>query len=598
MTIHKVGKYLYASTQRFFEAKTEEDASGFRHVHWGTLDADKVFHPYPCFLDLSPEERQKFIFPDDWNLRELEPYSAASAGPVNPSVILAEQNALAEAQSRLYGGVWLLERIGEKLGVQEDLQIVFSYNQEIVDDILTIAMYAYLTNYQLDRLEEWQQIEKYPSERLLSEPVITELMKSITEQNRLDFIKCRCLRLAEDEPVLCIDVASKTGFGVKAADSAWETNKEGVNLPEALEAVVYTLSDHVPVYDKTYAGNPADPRTIDTILADLKGAGFTNVILLLDRGYSSLKDIDRFISSHTKMVACMKADSGFSLSKIKSLGRFDFVPDEFSYDEELDLYTRQFDIERSVHAADGSTVEADKLRLHLYFDPVRRVEILTRLDRRLRYVQNELDEIVTRAEWLTSEQAEALEEQADLFSLKWKSHKRPIEECSDESEAEQPRGPKKKCVARYQLIGYERDETAMTGAGKSAGFSALVTLGADFIANEAMNHYSLRREQETDNGQWETLFPGARERLLKAGSSLVQFVERMMSCYLRDQWRCNSELRKRFKSTLTMMDEMRRIRCLEYSEQPGVCLTPFRGKQLDVCRILGITVPEGGKPGT
>jgi hypothetical protein len=88
----------------------------------------------------------------------------------------------------------------------------------------------------------------------------------------------------------------------------------------------------------------------------------------------------------------------------------------------------------------------------------------------------------------------------------------------------------------------------MTAAGKWAGFSALVTLGADFTANEAMNHYSLRREQETDNGQWETLFPGAKERLLKAGASLIQFVERMMSCYLSCQWRNNSELRKRFKS--------------------------------------------------
>jgi len=602
MTIHKVGKYLYASTQRFFEAKTEEEASGFRHVHWGTLDADKVFHPYPCFLYLTLQERQKFIFPDDWNLKELEQYSVASVVPVNHSVIPVEQHVIAEAQSRLYGGVWLLERIGERLGVREDLLATFAHNQVIVDDIMTIALYAYLTNYNMDRLEEWQRIEKYPSKRSLPPSAITELMKSITEQNRLDFIKCRCLRLSGDEPVLGVDSTSKTGFGFKLVDLTWGTNKEGLNLPVTLEVVVYSLSDHVPVYYKTYAGNTVDARTVDTILADLKEAGFSNFILLMDRGYYSLKNIDRFIKSHTKIVACMKAGVGFSLTKIKSLGTFDFVPNEFIYDEDLDLYTRQFDIERTVRVEDGSTLKADKLRLHLYFDPVRRSATLKKLDRGLQNERDELDAIVAKAELLTCEHVEALEEQYNLFSLKWKSNKIPIQECPDYKEDEHKRGPKKKYLTKYQLIGYERDETAMMGARNTAGFRALVTLGVDFTANEAMNHYALRSEQEMDNEQWKTLFPCDRERnsteLSKAGASFIQFVGRIMSCYLRYQWRSNLELRKLFKSTLTITDEMRRVRCLEYPEQCEMRLTPFIGKQLDVCKILGFSVPKGCEPGT
>ena len=185
MKVHKVGKYRYASTQRYNEAKTEDDTPGYRHIHWGTLDEENVFHPYPRFLYLSLNERQKFLFPDDWNLKELGKFSESSVAPVNESAMPVEQHVIVEAQSRLYGGVWLLERIGERLGVREDLLTTFAYNQAIVDDIMTIALYAYLTNYNMDRLEEWQLIEKYPSKRSLTPSAITELMKSITEQNRL-----------------------------------------------------------------------------------------------------------------------------------------------------------------------------------------------------------------------------------------------------------------------------------------------------------------------------------------------------------------------------------------------------------------------------
>ena len=415
-------------------------------------------------------------------------------------------------------------------------------------------------------------------------------------------MKCRCLRLAEGECVLAVDSTSKTGFGVKLTDVTWGTNKEGLKLPVTVEVVVYSLSDHVPVYYKTFAGNTNDSRTIDIILADLKEVGFTDYILVIDRGYYSLKNVDRFIKSATKIVACMKAGVGFSLSMIKKLGTFDYVPAGFTYDNDLDLYTNQFNIERTVRAEDGSTVKADKLRLNLYFDPVRRSATLKRLDRGLQEEREKLDAIVAEEKLFTSEVVEVLEEKYDLFSLNWKSHKVPIQECPDYKPDEHKRGPKKKVLIKYQLLSYERSETAMLSAKKTAGFRALITLGTDFTANEAMNHYSLRAEQEMDNEQWKTLFPCDRERtsteLSKAGSSFIQFVGRIMTCYLRYQWRSNFELRKMFKSTLTITDEMRRIRCVEYPQQSEMRLTPFIGKQLDICRILGFPVPKGCEPGS
>lgn len=95
------------------------------------------------------------------------------------------------------------------------------------------------------------------------------------------------------------------------------------------------------MYYKTFAGNTYDGRSVDIIMADLKEAGFNNFILMMDRAYPSLKNIDRFIQDDVSIIACMKAGTDFSLTRIRQLGEFSFVPKGFVYDEDLDLYTAQ-----------------------------------------------------------------------------------------------------------------------------------------------------------------------------------------------------------------------------------------------------------------
>lgn len=597
MCIHQNGKYRYASTQRSFV-----DANGnkkYRHHHWGTLDKNNVFHPNHVFVYLPQEEKDKFVFPEDWDLSELHSLSLPSAAPVSQAVLNALPNMIHVAQSRSYGAVWLMERIGEQLGVRDDLMVTFCYNQAMVDDIMTVGMFMYIANVNLDRLEEWQKLEKYPSARTLTPPAITELQKSITEQNRIDFLKCRAARI-KDETLLAVDSTAKTGFGVKLIDLAWGKNKEGLKKPVTVEVVVYSISDHVPVYYKTFAGNTYDSRSVDVIITDLNEAGFSNYVLMMDRAYPSIRNVDRFIREGISIVACMKAGTGFALSQIKKLGQFDFVPKGFTLDEDLDLYVSQFDLERAVIMEDGTEKKSDRLKLNLYFDPVKRSSILKDLDRSRKKEREELNALIEQRSLFTTDEMERLEDEYYLFNLQWQCNKIPVEECPEYQPEAHKRGRKKQYIMKYALIGYERDEQSMMNEKTAAGFRALITLGMDFTPKEAMDHYSLRAEQEMDNEQWKTHFPCDRERnsseAAKAGASFIQFVGRIMSCSLRYRWRSSLELRKGFRSTLSILDLMRQVRCLEYPSQSMMLLTPFIGKQLDVCRCLGLEVPEGCDP--
>lgn len=333
-----------------------------------------------------------------------------------------------------------------------------------------------------------------------------------------------------------------------------------------MEVVVYSITEHLPVYYRTFPGNQSDARTIDIIIADLKEVGFPDFILLMDRAYHSLKNIDKFIRDDVKIVACMKAGVRLALTQITSLGIFDFVPTGFTLDEELNLYVAQYDLQRTIKMEDGTEKQANKLKLNLYFDPVRRSRTLMELDKSREDERKELDEIISKKSHFTYNEMIEITEKNELFNLKWKNVRVPVEECPEYAEDEYKKGRKKKYISKYMFIEHKRDDQALMNMKKTADFRALVTLGVDFNASEAMRHYSLRSEQEIDNEQWKSLFPCDREHNSseagKAGASFIQFVGRIMSCTLEHYWRSNLELRKMFKSSLSIIDEMRRIKCV------------------------------------
>ncbi|MDR2854702.1 MAG: hypothetical protein LBV40_00875, partial [Methanomicrobiales archaeon] len=115
------------------------------------------FIPGSTFYLASPEERSLLIFPDDWDISEAENFTGVQK-PERPTYT-------DECQNRLYGDVWLLDQVASITGIREDLEVVFHGNSEVVDDILTLAMYPYLTNFNYSRVARWQRAVWTPSSR-------------------------------------------------------------------------------------------------------------------------------------------------------------------------------------------------------------------------------------------------------------------------------------------------------------------------------------------------------------------------------------------------------------------------------------------------
>ena len=228
---HTTNGYTYASTQpSHFDPKTGKKS--YRHIHWGSLDDNMKFIPSSQFFLATPEERARLIFPEEWDMSEAKKL-AGLRKPGRPAYDGKEQN-------RLYGDIWLLERIAEKTGIRQDLETVFEGNSEIVDDIITLAIFPYITKFNYNRVARWQDVAGAPSTRELTPTEITRLTQSITEQHRMGLLRHRAARLHKNE--LCaVDSTSRSAYGDSLADIHWGKNKDRLPLEQTTEVVVYTL---------------------------------------------------------------------------------------------------------------------------------------------------------------------------------------------------------------------------------------------------------------------------------------------------------------------------------------------------------------------
>jgi len=558
---HVTHGYTYASTRA---QHIDPDTGKRKHpyIHWGTVDEKQRFIPGSAFYLASPEEREKLIFPKEWDMSEVEKLTGLRK-PGRPAYD-------GECQNRLYGDIWLLEQIAEKTGIRQDLEAVFGGNKEIVDDIITLAIFPYITKFTYSRVARWQDVAAVPSARELSPTEITRLTQSITERHRMELLRLRAARLQKDE--LCaVDSTSRSAYGNSLADIHWGKNKDRLPLEQTTEVVVYTLASHMPVYYRTFPGNMPDSRSFDTILTDLEHAGFRELVLVTDRGYESLRNLEKYILRGQSIIMCVKTGRADALKAIRELGEFGARPEGMAVDPDARVYHKQYEIGYEVRSTGQATKEADRLKLNLYFDPVRRGRELMELEISLSLQEASLSWLLVNGGALDSKAS--VKRDYCYYKVTY--------------------GPDTMVVTSFTP-----DEKKVEKARRLSGFFAIMTHGVDFDSMEAYHTYGLRDEQEKYFQQMKSQMLADRQRNWseegKTGRLFILFVSLILSSWVRHIWK-TTDLYDLFSSSLEVLDEMRPIRLIEHTNRAKV-ITPFVGAQADICEAFGFAIPEGCAP--
>jgi transposase len=393
----------------------------------------------------------------------------------------------------------------------------------------------------------------------------------VSNQNGIyDLLKLRAARLGKDE--LCaVDSTSRTAYGNGLADIRWGKNKEHLPLEQITEVVVYTLSSHMPVYYRTFPGNMSDSRSLGTILTDLKHAGFKNLVLITDRGYETLLNLEKYILSKQSMVMCAKTSQKEVTKAIQEFGNFGTRPEGMEVDAGARIYYRQYDIDYEVRSIGSTTKVADRLKLNLYFDPIRRSLELIELDIALSLQRATLEELLKNKNILDDDAT--IKRNYCYYKVVYESTTRIIQS-------------------------FELNEKKVEKARNFSGFFSIITHGLDFDAMKTFRTYRLRDEQEKYFQQMKDQMSSNRQRNWseegKTGRLLILFVSLVLSSHVRNIWK-STRLYDIFSSSLDIVDEMRPIRCIEHTNRSKV-ITPFVGAQVDICEAFDFEIPEGCGP--
>jgi transposase len=314
-----------------------------------------------------------------------------------------------------------------------------------------------------------------------------------------------------------------------------------------------------------------DSRSLAPILKDLEHAGFKDVVLVTDRGYESIRNLEKYISGGLAMIMCTKVGQGRALEIITAFGDFDVRPDGMDIDKDMRLYYKQYDLNYEVKGTGESVKPADRLRLNLYFDPVRRSEESVTLDIDINAQEEMLAEML-RDNAVCDDDA-TLKRAFPYFKVTYNRATRVIES-------------------------YTVNEKKITEARRTSGFFAVTTHKLDMTAPETFRHYRLRDEQEKCFQQMKSQMVCDRQRNWseegKTGRLFIMFVAMILGSHVRHVWK-STRLHKLFSSSLEILDEMRPIRCIEHTNRSKV-ITPFVGMQTDICEAFGFEIPEGCAP--
>lgn len=221
--------------------------------------------------------------------KELEALKKRPSGPVPTT----------ESRRLFYGSTYLFEAIGERLGVNQDLQRCFPDSWE---RICSIAYYLIMEDRNsLSRFPKWGWTHVHPYGKELPSQRSSDLFASIGEHAKQQFFRTQSGRRLEHE-YLAYDTTSISSYSKMMKQVKWGKNKEHDLLPQTNLALVYGQESRLPVYYRKMPGNITDVKTVQKMLSDIDFLELDKVQLVMDRGFYSEANINSLYQQHYKFL--------------------------------------------------------------------------------------------------------------------------------------------------------------------------------------------------------------------------------------------------------------------------------------------------------
>ena len=478
--------------------------------------------------------------------RKLQEEKAIKRGPVQQ-----------EHTSRcFFGATYLLDAIGEKLGIINDLKQTFP---KLYKQILSISYFLVLEDSTpLFRFEKWSDLHKHPFGENIPSQRSSEVFSSISEEAKNNFFRLQGKRRIDKE-YWAYDTTSISSYSEQLKQVQYGNNKEDDRLQQINLALVFGEESNLPFYYRKLAGNIPDSKTVMNLLADLNVLGFNNVKLVMDRGFYSKDNVNGLYKKHLKFLLAVKTSLTFVRKELDSI--YDGFRTFEYYSVKHELYARTvqttWDYEQDRPNKGDIMTGSKRMYIHFYHNIDKAAEDEKTFDKKMIGLKNELES--------AKKIAEHESQYTKYFEVK--------------------STPKRGSVIRVK-------EDAVVLAMRYYGFFALIT-NETMDALTALELYRTKDVVEKAFGNLKERLNMRRELVSSEqslnGKLFVQFVALIYLSYIKKQMQ-STDLLKDY-TTNTLLDKLDVIECFE---EPGYSLRvgEILEKQKDIYMKLGVEVPS------
>lgn len=306
-----------------------------------------------------------------------------ATGKIIPKKRLGDQagaamNEAVTARTTISGPALVLTQADRSIGLSKHLKRACPHRWK---EILSLAWYLLGTNAALSHAETWCESHEVPSPKRFSSQRITELLDTITEDDRQTFFDIWGKSIASRD-YLCYDITSISSYAEHNEYIRWGYNRDKEALPQLNLGMVYGQQSMLPVLYRETAGSISDVSTLKHVLDQFLKLNYPKLHLVMDRGFYSKANLD----------ALAEGGQHFTIGVPIHLKWIQAV-----IDEDRDL----IDGTVGYHERDGEVIYAHtRLRswgdskrrcyLHLYFDPEKMAKDRIQFDKNLAMYRHEL----------------------------------------------------------------------------------------------------------------------------------------------------------------------------------------------------------------
>ena len=290
-----------------------------------------------------------------------------------------------------YGATYLLDEIGQNLGLSQDLKDCFP---EFHKQIRSIAYYLILeSDSPLFRFEKWSQLHRHPYGENIASQRSSELFAALSEQAKNQFFQLQATRRQEDE-YWAYDTTSLSSYSQTLRQVQYGKNKENDRMPQINLALVFGQKSGLPFYYRKLAGNIPDVSTLKNLLADFRVLGFDKVKLVMDRGFYSEANVNGLFREHLKFIVAVQTGLSFVRREIDKV--YDTLRSYENLDEQYGLYSTtiltEWDYRQERPYKQDVIAEKRRVYLHVYFNIEKLADDEAAFDRRILTLRKELQE--------------------------------------------------------------------------------------------------------------------------------------------------------------------------------------------------------------